>query len=169
MSVVRILGNNKKTCDGLSRRDLIHAGGLAFYGLTLADVLALQTAAQAAPAARGRTFGKAKSVIVLFLYGSPPQLDTWDMKPDAPQDIRGPFKPIRTSNPSIDIVIRTHSDVEFARLREQEVGRIIMGEQELARAMLEYALRRLGVPPDRARLLVEDQASKDLAAEAERR
>jgi monovalent cation:H+ antiporter-2, CPA2 family len=75
----------------------------------------------------------------------------------------------RASNPSIDIVVRTHSDEEFARLREQHVGRIIMGEQELARAMLEYALRRLGVPPDRARLLVEDQASKDLAAEAERR
>jgi CPA2 family monovalent cation:H+ antiporter-2 len=75
----------------------------------------------------------------------------------------------RASNPSIDIVVRTHSDEECARLREQHVGRIIMGEQELARAMLEYALRRLGVPPDRARLLVEDQASKDLAAEAERR
>jgi hypothetical protein len=99
--VLRILGNQKKVCDGVSRRDLIQAGGLGLYGLTLADVLALQSA-QAAPAS-GRTFGRAKSVIVLFLYGSPAQLDTWDMKPDAPEDIRGPFKPIRTSNPSIDI------------------------------------------------------------------
>lgn len=103
MSVLRILGNNKKACDGFTRRDLIHAGGLAFYGLTLGDMLLLQSAKAAAPAVGARSFGKAKSVIVLFLYGSPPQLDTWDMKPDAPEDIRGPFKPIRTSNPSIDI------------------------------------------------------------------
>jgi hypothetical protein len=44
-----------------------------------------------------------------------------------------------------------------------------MGEQELARAMLHYALRHFGVPPERARLLIEDQASTELAAEAERR
>jgi hypothetical protein len=103
MSTVRILGNNKKLCDGISRRDLVQAGGASLFGLTLADLLSLQ-AAQAAPTgAAGRTFGKAKSVIILFLYGSPSQLDTWDMKPDAPEQIRGPFKPIRTSNPSIDI------------------------------------------------------------------
>jgi monovalent cation:H+ antiporter-2, CPA2 family len=75
----------------------------------------------------------------------------------------------RLANPSIDIVVRTHSDEEFAHLREQHAGRIIMGEHELARVMLQYALRRLGVPPDRARMLVEDQVSADLAAEAERR
>lgn len=105
MSVVRILGNNKKTCDGVSRRDLVHAGGLSLFGLTLGDILTLQSAqkAVAAPAVGRRSFGSAKSVIVLFLYGSPGQLDTWDMKPDAPSDIRGPFKPIRTSNSSIDI------------------------------------------------------------------
>jgi hypothetical protein len=113
MSVLRILGNNKKVCDGVSRRDLIQAGALSLFGLTLSDVLNLQAAqaaqaaaggpSDAAKASGGRTFGKAKSVLILFLYGSPGQLDTWDMKPDAPEDIRGPFKPIRTSNPSIDI------------------------------------------------------------------
>lgn len=102
MSTVRILGNNRKLCDGISRRDLIQAGGASLFGLSLADVLSLQ-AAQAAPARGAGTFGKAKSVIILFLYGSPSQLETWDMKPDAPEQIRGPFKPIRTSNPSIDI------------------------------------------------------------------
>lgn len=104
MSLVRVLGNNKKVCDGVSRRDLIQAGALSLFGLSLADVLQLQ-AAQAAdsPSRASRTFGKAKSVLILFLYGSPAQLDTWDMKPNAPEDIRGPFKPIRTSNPSIDI------------------------------------------------------------------
>jgi hypothetical protein len=105
MSLVRILGNNKKACDGVSRRDLIQAGALSLFGLTLGDVLALQAAQAAAPApaAGTRTFGRAKNVLILFLYGSPPQLDTWDMKPNAPEDIRGPFKPIRTSNPSIEI------------------------------------------------------------------
>jgi len=105
MSTVRILGNNRKLCDGVSRRDLIQAGGLSLFGLTLSDILALQSVQAAAgpPPGSGRTFGKAKSVIILFLYGSPSQLETWDMKPDAPEQIRGPFKPIRTSNPSIEI------------------------------------------------------------------
>lgn len=100
--MLRLLGNNRKLCDGVSRRDLIQAGALSLFGLTLSDLLALRSAQAAAPAA-GRTFGKAKSVLILFLYGSPGQLDTWDMKPDAPEDIRGPFRPIRTSNPAIDI------------------------------------------------------------------
>ena len=105
MSILRILGNNRKLCDGISRRDLIQAGALSLFGLTLSDLLRLEEVqADTRPAADpARTFGKAKSVIILFLYGSPGQLDTWDMKPDAPEEIRGPFKPIRTSNPSIDI------------------------------------------------------------------
>ena len=75
----------------------------------------------------------------------------------------------RQRNPGIDIVVRTHSYEELARLRAEHSGRIIMGEHELARAMLHYALRHFGVPPERARLLVEDPASADLAAEADRR
>ncbi len=102
MSVVRVLGNNRKLCDGVSRRDLIQAGALSLFGLTLEDVLALQSA-QASTAKGGKTFGKAKNVLILFLYGSPAQLDTWDMKPNAPAEIRGPFKPIRTSNSGIEI------------------------------------------------------------------
>src|SRR5207248_9312812 len=104
MSILRILGNNRKLCDGISRRDLIQAGALSLFGLTLDQVFALQAAQAASGNPIGaRTFGKAKSVLILFLYGSPGQLDTWDMKPDAPSGIRGPFKPIRTSNPSIEI------------------------------------------------------------------
>src|SRR5439155_5149578 len=106
MSILRILGNNRKLCDGISRRDLIQAGALSLFGLTMGDLFRLQEAMAAAgtgATSSSRTFGKAKSVLILFLYGSPGQLDTWDMKPDAPEGIRGPFKPIRTSNPSIDI------------------------------------------------------------------
>jgi hypothetical protein len=106
MAMLKILGNNRKLCDGIARRDLIQAGGLSLFGLSLADVLALQEAQAAATpstSSTARSFGKAKNVLILFLYGSPCGLDMWDMKPDAPEDIRGPFKPIRTSNPSIDI------------------------------------------------------------------
>lgn len=103
MAVLRVLGNNRKLCDGISRRDLVQAGALSLFGLTLSDVFRLQQAQAAPPASGSRTFGKAKSVIILFLYGSPGQLDMWDMKPDQPEEIRGPFKPIRTSNPAIDI------------------------------------------------------------------
>jgi CPA2 family monovalent cation:H+ antiporter-2 len=75
----------------------------------------------------------------------------------------------RQRNPAIDLVVRTHSVEELAHLRAEHPGRIIMGEQELAGAMLHYALRHFGVPPERARLLVEGLTSAELAAQAERR
>jgi CPA2 family monovalent cation:H+ antiporter-2 len=53
--------------------------------------------------------------------------------------------------PGIDIVVRTHSDSEFKALQELKVGQAVMGERELANGMLEYALRSLGVPAERAR------------------
>jgi CPA2 family monovalent cation:H+ antiporter-2 len=74
----------------------------------------------------------------------------------------------REANPAIDAVVRTHSAQEFHYLREQQVGRVVMGERELARAMLEYALRAFGVPPARARLLVTDDES-DVVADSDRR
>jgi CPA2 family monovalent cation:H+ antiporter-2 len=75
----------------------------------------------------------------------------------------------REHNPSVDIVVRTHSHEELQRLRAAHSGGIIMGEQELARAMLHYALRHFGVPPERARMLVEDLPSTELETRAERR
>ena len=73
------------------------------------------------------------------------------------------------TNPGIQVVVRTHSEEELARLRADHVGHVVMGEQELARAMLLYVLRQFGVPPERARLLVEEPASSELEAEADRR
>jgi len=83
-------------CDGLRRRDFLHAGSLAYLGLGLTDLLALQ--------ARGAV-NKQEDVncIMLFLVGGPSQLDTWDMKPNAPAEIRGPYKPIRTNVPGIEV------------------------------------------------------------------
>jgi uncharacterized protein (DUF1501 family) len=76
-------------CDGLTRRDFLHAGALAGLGLTLPGFLA----AKAAGAAQDRDV----NCIMLFLLGGPSQIDTWDPKPDAPEEVRGPFKPIATS------------------------------------------------------------------------
>ena len=75
----------------------------------------------------------------------------------------------QAANPGIQVVIRTHSEDELARLRAHCNGHVVMGEQELARAMLLYVLRQFGVPPERARRLVEEPAASDLDAEAERR
>ncbi len=84
-----------RLCDRLSRREMLHIGGLGIMGLTLPNLLRAQTAARV-----GR---RAKSCIVLFLMGGPPQHSTWDPKPDAPPEVRGPFAPIATSVPGIRI------------------------------------------------------------------
>ncbi len=86
-------------CDGLSRRDFLHAGSLATLGVGLGtfDALRLQAAAADQPPP------PEMNCILLFLVGGPSQLDTWDMKPDAPAEIRGPFKPIATNVPGVQI------------------------------------------------------------------
>src|SRR5437773_3083623 len=85
------------TCDGITRRDFLQVGMLGALGFTLSDLTALQ--AQGA-VAQGND---EKSVILIFNRGAPSQVDTWDMKPAAPREIRGPFKPIKTNNPDIQI------------------------------------------------------------------
>jgi CPA2 family monovalent cation:H+ antiporter-2 len=60
------------------------------------------------------------------------------------------------ANPHIDVVVRTHSESEYQALRERHIGRVILGEHELARAMLRHALGSFGVSPERTRLLTED-------------
>ncbi len=77
------------TCDGLTRRDFLQVGALGALGITLADLAKLE----AAQAAGGRDD---RSVIMIFNLGAPSQLDTFDPKPDAPREVRGPFKPIKT-------------------------------------------------------------------------
>ncbi len=80
-----------------SRREFLTAGALPLFGLALPD--ALRARAAAPPAKTTDGFGKAKSVLLLYLQGSPSHIDTWDPKPDAPEGIRGEFKPIQTSVP----------------------------------------------------------------------
>jgi hypothetical protein len=102
--VLRILGSAKRLCDGLTRRDFLLAGSLGVGGLGLADLLAAREA-QAAEAAgpRERSFGRAKNVILLYLFGGPSHLEMLDMKPAAPAEVRGELKPIRSRLPGCDV------------------------------------------------------------------
>ena len=89
----------KDTCDGMSRRDLLRVGGLSMLGLTLADVLRLQSVARANPeptSGSGPGWNRAKSVILLYLQGGPSHLDLWDPKDNVPSNVKSIFKQIPT-------------------------------------------------------------------------
>jgi hypothetical protein len=95
--MLSILGQKSRYCDGVSRRGFLKIGGLSFGagGLSLADLMR-------AEAATGKT-NSHKSVINIFLAGGPPHQDMWDIKTEAPSEIRGEFKPIKTNVPGIEI------------------------------------------------------------------
>ena len=82
----------------INRREVLRLGGLGFTGLPWSDWLR----ARAATRVRGR-LGKARACILVFNYGGPSHLDTWDLKPDAPPEVRGEFKPIGTRVPGLSI------------------------------------------------------------------
>jgi hypothetical protein len=86
----------------LARREMLVAGASGLAGLTLSDLFAAR-AARGGSEVASRGFGKAKRCIFLFMWGGPSQLDTFDMKPNAPDNIRGSFKPVATSVPGLSI------------------------------------------------------------------
>ena len=101
--MLSIPGHPTRLCDGWSRREFLRIGGSAIMGISLPQILALEAKAKAegiAPSSHSG-FGKAKSVIWLFLQGGPSHIDIWDPKPDAPSNIRGEFNPIRSNVPGI--------------------------------------------------------------------
>ncbi len=100
--MLRILGSSRRLCDGWTRRELLRAGGLSLFGLGTADLGALHNS-QASPAKPAGGFGQARACILLYLYGAPSQLETFDLKPDAPTDVRGDFRPCATSVPGLHI------------------------------------------------------------------
>ncbi len=89
------------TCDGITRRDLLRVGGSAVFGFSLADLFSLQNAAAAEGAGGGPGFGKAKSVILLYLQGGPSHLDLWDPKENVPANVRSVFKSMPTKLPGV--------------------------------------------------------------------
>ena len=94
--MLSILGQTRTVCDGWTRRELLQAAGTGLLGLSLPGVMRAETRL-----ASTRSGAHAKSVIFLFLFGGPSQLETFDMKPDAPEDIRGPFRPTPCRTPGL--------------------------------------------------------------------
>jgi hypothetical protein len=109
-----------RRCDGVSRRDFLHVGMLGALGFSLADLLRVR--------ANAAESGKAKSCILIWLDGGPSHLDTFDLKPDAPAEVRSQFKPIRTKAEGILIcehLSRTAAvmrDVALIRSLTHELG-----------------------------------------------
>ena len=89
------------TCDGLTRRDFLQAGTLGAIGLSMADAASMQSIANAAEGTKPANDDRA--CIMIFNLGAPSQLDTFDPKPEAPREIRGPFSAIATKSPEIQI------------------------------------------------------------------
>jgi len=92
--MLSIDGNAGAVCGGITRRRMLQVGGAGLLGMSLPKALAAEELYRP-------TRGKARSVIFLFLYGGPSQLETFDLKPEAPTDIRGPFKPIACRTPGL--------------------------------------------------------------------
>src|SRR6185437_1624617 len=91
-------------CQGPTRRSLLKVGGLGMFGASLGlSSLLQQRSAIASESRFAPTGGKAKSCILLYFLGGPPQHETWDPKPDAPLEIRGDLRPIASSVPGIHV------------------------------------------------------------------
>jgi hypothetical protein len=105
--MLSLLGGSVRLCDGITRREMLRVGGLGFTGLLWSQWLCARAAAaeHASPARRPRAdrFGRARACILIYHYGGPSHLDMWDLKPEAPREIRGEFKPAATSVPGISI------------------------------------------------------------------
>ena len=96
-----LLGRTGRLCDSSSRRELLGVGALSLLGLSLPDFLRRRADARPASSRAGNGFGKADSVVLVYLQGSPSHIDLWDPKPNAPTDIRGEFRPIATKAPGL--------------------------------------------------------------------
>lgn len=99
--MLSIPGTPGSTCDGWSRREFLRVGGAGLFGLSLGDILRLQASTTSSGSNDKAGWGKADSVIMIFLQGGPSHIDIWDPKPDAPSNIRGEFKPIKSNVPGI--------------------------------------------------------------------
>lgn len=94
--MLQILGSTQRVCGGVSRRDMLQVAGAGLFGLSLPKILAAEEVSSDLVA-------RAKSVLFVFLFGGPSQLETFDLKPDAATGIRGPYKPIASRTPGLMI------------------------------------------------------------------
>jgi Protein of unknown function (DUF1501) len=96
--MLSLTGRPERACDGFTRREVLRVGGISALGLSLPGLLASRTDALS-PESLGPGWGKARACLLVYLFGGPSQIDIWDMKPDAPAQFRGEFRPIATSVP----------------------------------------------------------------------
>src|SRR5207248_4948358 len=103
--MLSIPGRSGRLCDGVTRRELLQVGGAALLGLSLPEFLSASqaSASQEPPKGPKNGWNSAKSVILIYLQGGPSHIDIWDPKPDAPANVRGEFKPIKTNVPGIQL------------------------------------------------------------------
>ncbi|MEQ9410209.1 MAG: DUF1501 domain-containing protein [Fuerstiella sp.] len=94
--MLSIQGHSRRLCSGFTRRNVLQAAGTGLFGTSLSTLMAAEQAGQAVQP-------RAKSVLFLFLFGGPSQLETFDMKPEAPSTIRGPWQPIASRTPGLRI------------------------------------------------------------------
>src|ERR671910_576934 len=105
--MLNLQGRRGCNCEGPTRRELLRIGSIGMMGLSLPHFFFWQAQADAAAAAAAnkyagvRGWGAAKNVVMIFLQGGPSHIDIWDPKPDAPSNVRGEFKPIKTNVPRI--------------------------------------------------------------------
>jgi len=106
--MLTINGSRRTVCSGISRREMLQVGGAGLFGLNMASLMAAEE--------RGLRIGngRAKSVIFLFLFGGPSQLETFDMKPDAPSTIKGPFKRIASRTPGLHMSEHLHRSASIS-------------------------------------------------------
>src|ERR1700733_10999916 len=101
--MLNLPGRRCYTCEGPTRRELMRIGSIGLMGLSLPNFFLWRERAMAAEVnnkyAGARGWESAKSVIMVFLQGGPSHIDIWDPKPDAPANIRGEFKPIKSKIP----------------------------------------------------------------------
>ena len=97
--MLTVWGRRQRYCDGINRRNFLRIGAFG-AGLTLADVLRARAAGQ--PAGSDRPTNQ-KSAIMIYLPGGPSHMDMWDLKPEAPAEFRGEFRPIPTNVPGVQI------------------------------------------------------------------
>ena len=142
--MLRLLGPGVRLCDGWNRREVMRIGGLGFLGagLNLADLLRGTATADGSTTGTS-SFGRARSCILLFLMGGPPQHSTWDPKPDAPAEVRGDFGPIATTVPGLSISRAAASHRPGGRQALHPAGRV-HGRQ---RPLLQRLLHAHGAAP----------------------